>query len=151
MRIALAAGLLTAALVGCGDIGTLQLALDFDPPALEDATRGLRVVIREGPTDGSTGCDALWGAPPAGLRQTTAVTAYPNQDDVLAAAVSLEYPVLSLFVYAHSEIDRVASEEPGGEERLEVLGDAFAGGCVDQPIDDASVSTEVPLVLAPAP
>lgn len=141
-------------LAACGDIGTLELAVTFPSEDAELRTRALRVVVREVPPDGSAGCDALWSDPVPGLRQTARVTAFPNRNDVLAAAVSLDYPALNLFVYGHPGIRSVTSMDPGTgaeEATFEAVGDPLVGGCVTQLIEDpgGTASLEVPLVVAP--
>lgn len=145
----LGAGLLAVALSGCGDIGALRLDLLFPDAEVETQVRALRLVVREGPRDGSVGCNALWGVGQPGLRQTEAVVAYPNRDDVLAAAVSLEYESLSLFVYGHRDAAVVEGED--GEKSLEISGSPLVGGCIDQGIDDSNATLELELELEMAP
>lgn len=147
-------GAAVALVTACGDIGTLELDVTFPNEDVELRTRALRIVVREVPPDGSSGCDALWSDPIPGLRQTERTTAFPNRNDVLAAAVSLDYPALNLFVYGHPGVRSETSQDPdtGAEEtRFAPVGDPIVGGCVTQLIEDpgATASFEVPLVMAP--
>ncbi|MEO1231576.1 MAG: hypothetical protein AAFZ18_21970 [Myxococcota bacterium] len=143
-----------AILAGCGDIGALQVDVIFPSEEVELSTRALRVVVRETPPDGTSGCDALWRDPLPGLRQTVEVTAFPNRNDVLAAAVSLDYPALNVFVYSHRGIRSVTRVDPdSGEEQLafEEVGPAIAGGCVTRTIEDPNATARIEIALAPPP
>lgn len=134
----------------CGDVGSLELDVVFPDEATEQTTRSLNIVVRE--SDGSgTGCDLVWSnaVPPAGARQSVAVTAYPNRNDVLAAAISLEYDALSLFVYAHPGIAVVETKDDGS--MFQVLGEPLAGGCTEAIIDDPDSSQTIRIVLGFAP
>lgn len=144
----LVAALLAGAVLACGDIGALRLDVTFPNEDLELRTRALRVVVREGPMDGSPGCAALWGTPMPMLSEEEAVVAYPNRDDVLAAAVRIDYESLSLLVYGHPGLEEVEGDE--GTE-LAVVGEPLVGGCVDQPIEDPGITTALEVPLLPAP
>lgn len=146
--------ILAGSLVGCGDIGALEVDVIFPSEEVELSTRALRVVVRELPPMGAEGCDALWRDPLPGLRQTVEVTAFPNRNDVLAAAVSLDYPALNIFVYGHRGIRTVSEVDPDtGAERLsfEEVGPALAGGCVTRVIDDPNGTARIEVALAPPP
>jgi hypothetical protein len=110
-------GLGALALPGCGDVGTVKLAVDFADPSVALRTRALQVVVREPPEAGD-GCAALWSDAPTGLAESRAVVEYPSPHDVLATPVKLTlYPRLTFLVYAHAGLD-VTAEAP------------LAGGCV---------------------
>lgn len=153
-RLMTGAFILSALTSACGDIGALEVDVLFDSEEAELRTRALRLVVREVPRDGAPGCDALWAAPQPGLSQTEAVVSFPNRNDVLAAAVSIDYEALTLLVYGHPGIRTITSENPSSGQtdlEFEAVGDPIVGGCVDQPIEDPDTTGRLEISLFPAP
>ena len=133
-----AATLLASGVVsGCGDIGMVNVTVDFPDEDTELLTRALRFIVREVPGN-RDGCEDLWLMAPTNLPQSESVVEYPNRTDVVAAPVRLAmYKALTILVYAHKSTDVQASP-------------AIAGGCKETPVSgDESSEVMIPLMVAP--
>lgn len=128
---------LAAAVSGCGDVGNVNVKLEFTEDALEAATKRLLFVTREAPANGM-GCAALWSDAPSGLAENRATIDFPNKNDVVAAPVMLSrYPRLTLLVYAHASRDTSTSAP-------------IAGGCADVTVDPTA-TTEILIEMEAPP
>ena len=121
----------------CGDIGMVNVNVEFPDEDTELRTRALHFIVREVPTD-RDGCDDLWQNGPSNLPQSASIIEYPNRNDIVAAPVRLAmYKALTILVYAYPTTDIEASN-------------SIAGGCTETPIDAESTS-EVNVALMPPP
>ena len=116
--------------VGCGDIGSVLVELEFPDEETEIRTQALLYRARQVPV-GRSGCEDLWGGQPAQLKQKEAIVEYPNRTDIRALGIDLApYDELTFFVYAHPSID--VANNP-----------AIAGGCVQAPVSAEETSSIV--------
>ena len=129
--LVLVAGLFGAA---CGDVGSVQVELEFPDPTVERDTNALLYRAREVPT-GRSGCDDLWGGQPADLKQKEMVVEYPHPTDIRALGIDLGlYDALTFFVYAFPSVDSDFSNP---------CANALAGGCTEAPVSGDSTSSIV--------
>lgn len=127
----------SVATAGCGDVGSVQIEIDFPDEDTEIRTRAILLRAREVPV-GRSGCEDLWGGQPADLKQKEAVIEYPNRTDIRALGIDLSlYDALTFFAFAHTSLD--VTNTP-----------AIAGGCTEAPVSGDSTSNIV-IQLEPAP
>lgn len=131
-------GLVTLTLgVACGDIGMLELDVQFPDQDTEEQTRALHVFIRDVPAD-RDGCADLFGSTQTTLPQIDNLVEYPNRSDIVAGAVDLgKYEELTILVYALPTLDTPAEQ-------------SIAAGCVKTTVSGTeSTEATVPLELRP--